>query len=561
MASAEDKAVETKAEAQTEPQKPKSIPMLKATDGKKYCFEEDAIIVLISKGFFSTPAKERLSWSSIQKCDLQWGCFSAILTLSLEDGQTIMCRGGSGKVKRAVAVVHDRLNTEHQDNSLDEYKDVLKQVKGRTRIEGAGISIEYTTCFGCRGESHFVPWDCVVSAKLTIGCFGESILMKTMIEQKKDGQCKVQNTPKATQNDEKDTKKDDGRSSDKEQLVDSSVASYVEVTLKGKKGCTRDIFRIISGLMAKGKTDEPVEGVPAIKRATVSEAGVFSGYASKQLFLPWTSMTSVDYAAKLFGSAAVVVTDRCGDQCVLKGVTHEGFLKFREIFLKSGKSLASGSDLDPIVRKNLTIMPNGVIVSHRKWFSKYTRSYPWSVVDAANLTMTCCGGTLVLCTEGGERIPVYNASCFSTGKLHEVWNRIREMKYRLDNEHTGHPVWFAGKPHRPTTCMLTDKSMRLTSHEGFCKQQVHLVDLDSVREVKAQKEKGCCKPHYLKVTFLPSLKVNTVESAEKDPAPEGKTSPSTSENTIVVKLTRSDNGPSLAKEIMKRSKERQGEEP
>eukprot|EP00927_Polykrikos_kofoidii_P075740 TRINITY_DN7218_c0_g1_i1.p1 TRINITY_DN7218_c0_g1~~TRINITY_DN7218_c0_g1_i1.p1 ORF type:complete len:559 (-),score=84.26 TRINITY_DN7218_c0_g1_i1:54-1730(-) len=558
MAPAGDKMEETKAEARTEPQKTTSIPMLKATDGRKYCFEHDAIIILISKGWFSQPAKDRMLWTSIQKCDLVWGCCSGMLTLKRENGQVITFRGGPGKVKRAATVVQQRLNIDKKDDCLDKYEDVLEQIKGRSSVKGAGVNIEYATWFGCRGESHFVPWDSVVSARSAIGCFGGSIIMKTAIEDKKAQQAKIQVSPKAAK-DPKDAKKE--KEDSKEQaLVDQNACSYVEVSLKCKTGSTSDIFRIITGLMAKGRTAEPVKDVPAIKRTEVTEAGVFSGYAKNQLFLPWTSMTSVDYSAQLVGRAAVVVTDRCGDQCVLRGVTHDGFMKFREIYLQSG-NLEGSESVKPIVRKNVTIMPDGVIVSHRNWCSTDTRSYPWSVVDGADMETTCCGGSVILCTEGGERIPVYSSGCFATGRLHEIWNRIREMKYQINDENPGHPIWFAGPPHHPRTCMITDKAIRLTSQEGFCKRRVHLVDLDSVREVKAQKDKGCCKPHYLRVTFSSNMKVHRAESVKEKALLVGKPNQAPAENVILVKLSKRDNGPSLARQIMQRSKVRQGEEP
>lgn len=475
---------------------------------KTYGFFPRGLVITTKKSMFARKRRLVLAWDSLRKCDMDWECFKGTLQIRVGTGRVVVINSWSWKIKAAAQVVHDMMNP--GEDQVDAERDqTLAKVRGKTRILNHGIILRKTNYFTCSGMSSFIPWESVVSASLLTGCFKSYIHVSTILEHTDNTNAKPPPTkekPKQKPKPKDPAKTEPLSEEEKLKLEEEAEAaaaaippppSYVSVTLMGAAGHIDDVFKVLRQLMDGDKEeDKEIEDAPNIYRTKLYESGVLDtqGMCFPQVhFIPWRAITSVDWAADCCKAPQLILTDRVGNQRALLKVSQDKYLKFRSIFnYQVGQTWGEDGDVKPIVRRNLRIMADGVAVTKRQGCSSTTRFYPWSIVDAAEMDLTCCGGTLLLITEAGERISVWSASIFTRGRMMEIYNRIREMKYESSqDENDGNPRYFAGREGHPKACVLTDKTLRIVSKAGSCMSRVRLIDLDAVVACKVIKGKGC----------------------------------------------------------------------
>jgi len=526
-------------------------------------------LVITKRGSLFTKAARpvMISWGNLDKCDLTFGCFFGTLTLKEENGNTISIPGATHKLREAANVIYPLMNKGVATKIHEGIQDKLGK-RSKVIILGSGLVVKKSTgC--CSGVTAFVPWDAVIFAQLSRGYFRSSVTVKTMIHAEDVG-AKPVNKPAAASTVACTTAPPPAASTTKptpEKKDEHKGPNFVTVTIPGKASAMQDVFDEVMALMSCGAPARRIEGAPEVTRTTVTSAGVkVDGGICSALtsFVPWIAVTSVEWTKPLIGKGAVTLTDRVGTRIDLKHFGQEEYDALRVIYTTRGvqaRGLEAGKIPPAIVRKHMRISWEGVSVPHREFCTYVYEFYPWSIIDAVEMDMTCRGGTLSLITEDGVRIPVSSALPFSHASLNETLFRIREMKYHGKAEpDKANAVTFGAKKGHWRACVLTDVALKVVAITGRCSSMTCFLDLDSIKGVQVKTTKGCFGKNYLQISIDKkmggALHIDNALVAEN----KDKETPKTQDQMLVVRLLKSDNPKAIREDIMKRASARSSAE-
>jgi len=524
-------------------------------------------LVISKRGslFKKAPRPAMITWDSLATCDLTFGCFSGTLTLKQDNGNTISIQGWTHKLREAAIVIYPLMNKGVTTKVREGLQDKLGK-RSKVIILGSGLIVQKSTgC--CSGVTAFVPWGSVVFAELSRGCFRSSVTVKTMIHVK-DLEEKPGKKPVAVSTAARSTAQapPPAAATTKpipEKKDEQKGPNYVSVKIPGKTSVMQELFEEVMALMACGAPVRSIEGAPEVMRTTLTsvgvkvEGGIFSALTC---FVPWTAVTSVEWTKPLTGKGTVTMTDRVGTRICLKRFGQEEYDALRVIYTTRGvkaRGLETGKRPPAIVRKQIRISWEGVSVPHRT-FCTYTYDfYPWSIIDAVEMDMTCCGGALSLITEGGVRIPVLRALPFSNASMNETLLRIREMKYhgKAEPDDTN-AVSFGAKKGNWRACELTDVALKVVASTGLCSSMTCFLDLDSIQGVQVKTTKGFFSKNYLQISIDKkmggAMNIDDALAAQN----KEKVNAKTQDQILLVRLLKTDNPKAIREDIMRRASAR-----
>lgn len=519
----------------------------------------DSGLTVTTESCFAKTKKHTILWGSLEKCDLQFGCLGKgelHLTEAQPRGTKTTIPGWSWKLREAATVIYQQMN-KGVTTTVD--MDVIKKLGKSPEIQvlGNGVVVKKSTgC--CKGISTFVPWSQVVSLSLSKGWFFSSMKMSTMVREddvKKTSRKRLPPPPAR-----KAGETPSSASPPAEPLKESHDGpQFVEVSISGWKETMGEVFECVGKLMRLGEHDTTLPDAPATKYTTISSAGVTNKTMSKDLFVPWRSITTVDYTTPLFGSGSIKLTDRVGEDITLKGFDQKGYAAFRELFTGSSK----GEEADSIVRKNLRITQEGVSIGQRHMCSYVYHFHPWSEIDACEVVDGCCSGSIYLISETGVKIEAYSSmfNVFNRTTFVEILKKMREMKYQKCADPEGDSsITFAGRKGDSRACVLSDVALRITARPNMCKTITCLLDLDSVKSCDVVITQGCMKKTFLLIYIDKTMGSSmAIENVLKDQAAKDKIrAPGMDEQLIMIKLSSGDNARQIKDEINQRARSRQG---
>eukprot|EP00928_Gymnodinium_smaydae_P038678 TRINITY_DN26627_c0_g2_i1.p1 TRINITY_DN26627_c0_g2~~TRINITY_DN26627_c0_g2_i1.p1 ORF type:complete len:651 (+),score=115.85 TRINITY_DN26627_c0_g2_i1:148-1953(+) len=531
----------------------------------------------------ATSYSHTLMWDTIKKCELESGCFKATLTLRTLNGKDVAISGWAYKMQEVAQIIYSQMAG---DKSSELDPEVMKNIGWRSKVQllSNGIIVKKPT-FCCQGVATFVPWGAVVFAQRRKGVLYDSITIRTLAREEDMASlaCKTkagQNSKlqQATKVQPKSSKADPKADPAKKPLADNKKkgkveheggAHYVEATLRIRSSHGDDVFNLVTKLMRCGKSDEVLPNAPQTKKTIVTSAGVETESFFYKTFVPWRSVTSVDFADPLIGKGKVILTDRVGTVVKLKGFTRDMYDSLKNIYGTTSELALQDRGLDgqkpAIIRKRVRISTDGVEVEKRKCLCLESsfHFYPWSEIDGAEMFANCFGGSVHLVTESGEIILAYHSYFASKKVIEEVLIRLREMKYRnhgTEQAVAAEALVFGGKLGSSRACALTDVSLRLVAKRGLCRSMVCLLDLDSVHNVQTVSKSGMLgKTHYLLVWIDKKMGVSMqIDDYMKKQAKFDKVK--ADDQVIVVKLRSTDNGAKIKSEILRRTNARKKDE-
>mmetsp|Transcript_63251 Transcript_63251/g.137589 ORF Transcript_63251/g.137589 Transcript_63251/m.137589 type:complete len:566 (-) Transcript_63251:168-1865(-) len=507
---------------------------------------------------FKRGTQSLLPWDGLHKCDLQFGCFSGTLILQPRTGEPHILSGRIAMLREVANVIYQQMNMGHCGKIEPE---IVRKLGKSPKVTILGNGLVVKKKIGCcSGVAAFVPWGSVVFAEVAQGWCSGAITLKTMIHQddvappdKKGAQ------PVAPAADSKTNADASTKALAVPDPTHHEGPQFVSVTIPGKKEALQEVFGLIVKLMCSQSEDAEVEDAPKIPKTTMTKAGIKVKTRSKEQFLPWRSISSVEWSKPAIGSATLMLTDRIGDEMGLRGCGLDEYNAFKALYARLGGEDDSGGH-QAIVRKNCRIAWDGVSVPHKSLCSYKYSFYPWSEIDACEMEVTCFGGSLVLVTETGERFVVCT-SRFSQRTLFEAMEKIRYMKYHgAASPDTTTARFFAGEKDTPNVCVLTDVSLRIAAKTGRYSHIVCYLDLQQVRGIGHTRAGGsCCKHTYLLVYVnrLMGAAVNIDNILAKD---SSLRKPEADERVLMVKLRKGDDAKSIAQDIMTRSMARKQSE-
>lgn len=514
-----------------------SLGPVRVGGGKVIEILEEGLRTTTRTGFacFSAHSVHITSWDDFRRCDVETFCFSGTVTLAQADGDSLTLKVPLRKIRDVATAIYKKINMGRHGRVKPEVSKLLGK-KPKALIFGSGLVLVRSRGF-CKRASTFVPWEAVVSLSLRPGCFRSHIKVRTLLEEHvaepargrastSDGKAGASETDALVQ-------PGDDKASPDGQPEEHAGPHYLEVDIKGKADAMEQVFAALLELMNGGTAPQPLPDDAQVPGTSLTTLGLITTHRSVRSVLPWSSIAAVDLQVSLF-APKLVLTDCTGMETALRKVVPGEFDTVRAQIAKAkgttGPSAAMA--VKPIVRRNIKMTGDGLSLMTRHFCSATTQFIAWQKIDAFEMASHCFGGTLVLITETGQRIPVCRAGLFGQKAMNELANRIQDMKYGKSS-HEATRV-FAGREGDRRACLLTNSSVRLVASKGLCSRLIRILDLDSVN--------GCQAANPRKLLF--SLRESMgIDGDDEKPGVQ----------PLEVNLRRNDDANDLAADVMRRA--------
>lgn len=470
-----------------------------ASHGEMWSFTNIGLVI-DRDNVYSRPSREVIAWDSFSKCDVEWHCFSASLHLRHKgSGQTIHIQGfaswhSSSRVQAAAKVCREHMHGFFNDGEMD--PELPKSIKGKTTILPHGLIWEKHKMCGWSGFSRFVPWESIVTLKMSTRHARSTILLNSHMGHTSRGLYGQHYQNDAEIN---------GKASHEALHMDSEM-----LQLYGRKRLD-NVFKFIQKKITGPHRLAKVKYNPAdMKHATLLERGVVvkqpAGCFGVEVehFFPWDAISSLEWKHTFCAAATIVITDSLGHRVPIPKTTKEQLHAMERVLADAHVTSFHGTegsvDLKVHRRNHIVLMKDGVSVENRLMCSQHVSFYPWYQIEGVEINLFCCGGNIELLTDRSKRIVLWS-SMFSHSALFEIWRKIRKLKYGVDF-HRDHAddIYFAGKPHSRYACKLSRDFLRLATKTGTCSHTVRIIDLPAITHCSVQKDTGCCPARYLVIT-------------------------------------------------------------
>jgi len=501
---------------------------MKLRGGQLLKFSETGFEVS-TRSWFGKASSREVSWSSVSKIDVLTNCFSALVTVKLVDQEPVELHCGSFQVMSVAAALYNNCN---RDPSADarsprvpvrhETKEKLRAHKRVGLTQGGIVLKNRMDC--CAWSAQFVPWNALVSAKLSAsGKVVTAVVAMPVEGVEKDKKGSKVQAEETSNNDNNDTNKEIkeegevvGSGADEKKKEEkpceglqerSTVRSGSEVLksvqIKGSADLSNLLFEELVRMAANGRQDNVIEDIKT-KQSDVqlTEAGVFSlqsgswGKGRAKEFLPWESISCLSWEPKgLFSNSMLTTVSLSDTTLTVPGATLADFTKFCETF----QNAIDDDDVhDPKAssgnfrRKGLKLTEGGIQHIDRTGFTYCCgpegQSHifvPWSRVDALQVLpgrFFGMGARFNIITEGGQTVRLARGRCFKQ-PIWEAYEGVRSCKYGSEK-----PEVFA-----TFDTAWSDKvksEVNAQTLKVYCQGALHEYDLERVLDCKLEVQKS-----------------------------------------------------------------------
>lgn len=517
------------------------IPGIRVRGGKHFEFSNDGLQIT-TRRLMGQPTVEMIAWDQFKQCSVETTCCSGYLVLTKQDGSTFALKVSKRALKTSAKAIYSKMNMGVKLQVDPKVNEMIGKRKHVT-VEGSGLILDRVGC--CRESTTFIPWESVVSIELAVGCCWSTLTVNTVVEIA---------VPEVIHEDAQGAEGDEltaeeGEAAPQNQTSNPADTGHVTVSISGSAVAMERVFEEFMLLLNDGKMGQPLPDAPTVRNTELLSTGIIMKYGCwSKMYLPWQSVASAEMEAPCLGKPDLVLTDGIGTKLYVKDAGQKGFDVVRaQIATARGGSVDARPGMKPIVRNHVKLVPDGVCIA--EWIScckKSTRFIPWLQVDGLQMDITCCGGTLTLITEDGERIVAWK-SFFGHTKMNEVASRIRDMKYGSTSAATKNVVRnFAAREGHKRACVLTDSSIRIASYDG---RKVLILDLDAVAACDVGPTHGlcCCKHGSLALHLKKGMNI------------DGQTD-TMGVQPLEVRLLPGEDALEIAQEIMQRAHVRQNKQ-
>eukprot|EP00928_Gymnodinium_smaydae_P095929 TRINITY_DN8353_c0_g5_i1.p1 TRINITY_DN8353_c0_g5~~TRINITY_DN8353_c0_g5_i1.p1 ORF type:complete len:591 (-),score=108.00 TRINITY_DN8353_c0_g5_i1:108-1784(-) len=474
----------------------KMPPSIKVGIGKVFNFTKPGLEV-VTKNVFGSK-KFFIIWDTIDKVDVEWGCFQGTVTIHVSTGHRYPFTCGKNAVLLAAATIH-RLKSMSQ-RSRDSGRPTANQeviqrlgAHPKVSITDEGLMVKSQRGWW-KSTFRFVPWSSLVS--VTMNADRRSLRLNASVEKDdEDGDDEERAPVPATSGGANQAARvgrarsaSSGSCASDESREGAVASELVSVLLRCPADAAEVVYDEIVRLACEGTSVAPL--VPDVVRkelsVRLSQAGLTATLAPDcfgrvgRSFLPWRALVQLTWVRSCFGSERLEIEDRLGSILLLRGASLEDFVAVRQSFgreacetdghskesLRISEGLAQGAVATGkagALVKGLEMAEDGLLVTRSGLLGKRQVFLPWARVDGLRLQFGMLGSRAELVTETGNALEAARVGPLASDRLWHLYDKVSVLKYGPDfeAESSGARRFNLDKKDPRFSCVLTNHHLKL----------------------------------------------------------------------------------------------------